>query len=465
MRRQKIAVIGGGGAGATAAWALRNTHDVTLFEAEDTLGGHALSPLQWVNGEQVPIDMGVEFFTEKTSPNLMALLDHFRLPTFVAPLSCAASFEKGLFWSNTQDQGPLWPLLREECSRWHRDMHEVMHGMDSSLKRLTLGEFLAQKGYSSDFFKKALRPLLTTFSSCHAPLQDYSLTFAAFSFNLGLLSFFQPSYWRKAKGGIGAYLSCVQEILGMRVRLGTPVERVTPAGHQVAVRSQGQEELFDSVVFAVHGDQALKLLSTPTKEQREILSAFHYTSITSVLHQDPLIRDAFPCPHSYIQFHGVGSAGEGDLTRILGHLDGHRHLKAPLLVTFDAKREIAPETIITQKRWKIPLLRPQDMVTKKRMRKLQGQGNMWFCGTDTSFTGHEGAVLSGLVIAERLGAPYPFASNPWAKLQLDLAKGLMGVYPPCEVVSQRGGDLLFKASKMLGLHTSQMPRVLLDLYA
>ena len=149
----------------------------------------------------------------------------------------------------------------------------------------------------------------------------------------------------------------------------------------------------------------------------------------------------------------------------MGHLDGYRNLGEPLLVTFDPQTEIAPDTIISQKKWKIPLLRPQDMVTKKRMKKLQGQGNLWFCGTDTSFTGHEGAVISGLVMAERLGAPYPFASNPWAKIQLDLAKGLMGVYRPSEVIGRWGSDLIFQISQILGLQKSQIPRVLLDLYA
>ena len=467
MTRKKIAVIGGGGAGATAAWALRNVHDVTLLESEESLGGHAHSPTFVQDGQTVCVDMGVEFFTEKTSPNTMALFEHFQIPTFVAPLSFSATFGSGMFWSNTHDHGTLWPHLRDECNRWHKDMHEVMHVMDGRMKQLTIGQFLAEKGYSEGFFQKALRPLLTTFSSCKAPLKDYSLTFAAFSFNLGLLSFFHPSYWRKAVGGMGAYLKCIQETLGERVHCGARVQKVTPHKGQISVYVQNQEHVFDHVVFAVHADQALQLLHAPTQQQTEILRAFQYTSIISVCHRDQRILTSSGPTCPYIQYKNThaDTPESGSLTRVLNHLDGYRHLKDPLLVTFDPHQEIAPEQILTRKNWKIPLLRPQDMLTKKRMGKLQGHAGLWFCGTDTSFTGHEGAVVSGLVVAERLGAPYPFPSNPWAKIQLDLAKGLMGLYPPSAILSRLGGDFIFKLSKILGLQASQIPRVLLELYA
>ena len=472
--KKNIAIIGGGGAGATAAWALNKIHNVSLFEAEQSLGGHAFTKTIKVEGHKIPVDLGVEFFSEKQAPNLSALLSHFRIDTYVAPLSFAAIYDtEEEYWSNHNDNGNLWKKIREECSRFHLDMHNVIHLNPSQVKTITLGDFLKRQNYSDDFIFKALLPLMTTFSSCESPLLDYSLTFCAISFNMGLLSFFHPSYWRKAKGGIGSYITAIEKELGNKVLVNSRVEKVTRnKNNKVNVEFKGingkECKEFDEVIFATHADIALSLIENPSPLEKILLSGFEYTKVQSVLHRDGSVLAPNLPYRCYCEFNGVNrkinQKLNGSLTRVINRLSCYQNIKTPILVTFDAKMPISEELVYLKKDWKIPKLRPVDMANKKKITKIQGLDRFWFCGTDTSFTGHEGAILSGLVIAEALGAKYPFYNNDWAKIQFDVVKGIMGIYQFNEKINNLFANSIYAVAKKLGLHKGQVSRVLLDIY-
>jgi len=472
MIKKDIAIIGGGGAGATAAWALREIHNVTLFESESVIGGHAFSETIDIEGQLVNVDLGVEFFSEKLAPNLCALLSLFKVETFVAPLSFTAVYNSEQdFWSNSGHNGSLWSKIKNECNRFHIEMHEMVHLYPLKMKKMTLGEFIKEKKYSNEFVFKALMPLLTTFSSCKAPILDYSLTFCALSFNMGLLSFFHPTYWRKAKGGISNYLKIITNELSNRVCTNTKIAKVKRNKEKISIYlNKGQKRDFDEVVFATHADTALSLICDPTSLEKEILSKFEYTKIESIFHSDKKILAPNIKDRTYCEFNSIGNKItngilNGSLTRINNKLDEYSNIKTPLLVTFDSKRDITPNLIHSTKNWKIPILRPIDMINKKKLSQIQGKDRIWFCGTDTSLTGHEGAILSGLVIAERLGARYPFTDNNWAKVQFDVAKGIMGISSSSEKISNLISSSIYSTGKLLGLHKSQISKVLLDLYA
>tara|TARA_A100000171_G_scaffold28205_2_gene26329 strand:- start:918 stop:2336 length:1419 start_codon:yes stop_codon:yes gene_type:complete len=472
MKRKTIAIIGGGGAGATAAWALSKVHDVSLFETEPQLGGHAYSHSLKVEGQQLSVDMGVEYFSEKTAPNLFALLQELKIETFVAPLSFSAYFpDHHTFWSNTESSGPLWENLRAEFDRFHVQMHNVMHSTDTALKKKTLGVFLKENSYSDDFIYKGLLPLMTSFSSCKSPVLDYSLTLCSLSFSMGLLSFFHPTYWRKAKTGIHSYLQMIEKNLGKSIHTHCAVTKVrrTSSGVKLFFKKDPQRD-FDEVIFATHADVALSLIETPTVEEENILGGFEYSQIKAVLHTDDTLLPSQK-QKTYLEYIGLDkpqnpqSGVGGSLNRILNHLDSYSHLKTPIIVTYDPMAPIKKDRIIKEINWKIPNLRPIDMVRKLGIGKLQGKNRTWYCGTDTTYTGHEGAILSGLVIADILGADYPFAGNDWAKIQFLVVKGLMGVHTKSEKISDLFSKSIHKIAKILGLHKSQISRVLLDMYS
>ncbi len=470
MKRQNIAVIGGGAAGTTAAWLLSPHHDVTLFEAGSYLGGHAYSHPVTTNQGTVSIDMGVEYFNERLSPNLCAFLDMFGLESYVAPLTMHVQFPgTDAFWNTVSHEGRLRTDLEPEFDRFHKDMATVLQSWDPRHKKMSVGAYLDEQGYSKAFKYQALQPLMTVYSGCHGNSLDYTLMYVAFSFNMSLLSFFSSGYWRKVKGGIGRYYDVLGQALGKRVHLNAPVEQVTPQGDQTCVTCNGELFTFDHVIFATHGDQALALLRTSDPEYGNILGGFEYVPVTSILHQDKNVLNSagVGCYCQFTMPETVNSAQPekqfGDLTRVNNLLASYRQVDRPLLVTFDPKRPIAASHILHEKHWKLPKLRPIDFARKMQLRKIQGRNNLWFCGTDTSLTGHEGALVSAMVIADRLGAPYPFKKNTLASIQFKVIKDIMGVRHGREHISSWIGDSLFSLGKSLSLHKEQSHKFIKDL--
>ena len=431
MKRQSIAVIGGGAAGTTLAWHMRGTHDVTLFEAEATLGGHAYTTCVETPGGQVPVDMAVEYFTERLAPHLTLLLDRFDVGTYVAPLSFAVLDRGGeLLWSNDGRTSRRGTDLAADFDRFHRDMIEIVRRGRPQDRTASIGQFLDEKNYSQAFRRDALLPLLATYSGCDAPSLEYSLAYCAVSFNTNLLSFFAPGYWRKARGGIRAYIDRMANDLGERVRLSENVISVERDSGDILVTTQTDRAVFDQVVFATHADQALSMLAKPTDRERALLGGFEYIPVESVLHRDRGVLSG-DTPPEYCVFlqHETGnvSTADGTLTRIVGNLPGAEGGEEPIFVSFDPKVTLDEKTVIERKYWKLPKLRPTDMIRRFNLREIQGNGGIWYCGTDTGFGGHEGAVTTALVIADRLGASYPFSDDRLARLQFNAARDLMGV--------------------------------------
>ena len=434
--KKKIAVIGGGAAGIGAAWQLSKSHDVLLFEKEDYLGGHAYShKIEDDCGHSLSIDMGVDYFNERLSPNLHATLDKMGIKTFVAPLSMRIQFPgQENFWSNTSIDGRLRELLDKEFSKFHRDMSEVFLCKDESFQKMSIHDFLIKRGYSEEFKYLGLEPLMTIYSGCNAPSLEYNLTYAAVSFFLNLLSFYSAGYWRKSEGGIRAYIDKIANILGDRVHLDTDISNVELGEYEIKVHfANGKAVLFDQVIFATHADITLKLIANPSKIQSEILSGFKYVPVKSSMHRDKAILQK-NTNKEYAQFSQATpwspenrQGHNGHLTRISNHLMPYKDVSRPLLVTFDSRQELDPDKVDCEKNWKLPKLRPEDFARKTRFKEIQGFRQAWFCGTDTSFTGHEGALVSGLVVASKLGSPYPYKSNKPALAQFNAIKEFMGI--------------------------------------
>lgn len=126
-------------------------------------------------------------------------------------------------------------------------------------------------------------------------------------------------------------------------------------------------------------------------------------------------------------------------------------------------QSIRKDLIITSKRWKLPKLRPADFFNKLQFHQIQGINNMWFCGTDTSLTGHEGAIVSGLVLAEYFGARYPFHQDDFAKMQFNIVKDVMGIRHWQERLSSKASDFVFNLLKKFNLHKTQSHKFIRDM--
>ncbi len=456
---KKIIIIGGGVAGMSALWALNKTHDVTLFEASPEIGGHAYTHEFVANEQKISIDMGVEYIHERLSPNFFALINQLELPSYIAPLSfCAFNPQdrEQNYWSNSRLGGTLNTRFFAEMNRFQSELQSLVFKDKEQLKKLSIGDFVTQGNYSDEFAKQVLLPILTTFSGCRAPSLDYSLLYVALSFNMNLLSFFSACHWRKLSGGIHQYLLKLHHQLAAKIKLNCRVKKVYPQENKVIITLTNNQTLeADQVIFACQAEIALELLNKPSDMQQKILGAFEYVQVQSCLHTDKETLNLPSKATEYFQFELAENPTNdfpGYLTRVINHLKPYQDLDSPLFVSFDRTETLSSDKIITTKNWRLPKLRPRDLWNKMQVRNIQGQNNLWYCGTDYSLTGHEGAMVSGLVIAHHLGAHYPFENNWLAKSQFNTIKQFMGVYSRTEKLKTRINQKAFSLAKKLKIH-------------
>jgi predicted NAD/FAD-binding protein len=470
--RPSIGIIGAGGAGMAAAWALSKAHDITVFEASAHAGGHAYSHPVKSGNDEFHVDMGVEYFNERLSPNLCALLKELGVETYASPMSFRSTAGEGLYWSNASSQGVLRSRHNAEMDRFHLEMSGILSSADERFKSMTLREFLDEKNFSQSFTEEALLPLLTTFSGCHNHTLSYSLMYTVLSFNMNLLSFFSTGYWRKASGGIGKYISGISDILGDRLKLSSPISTVREVADGLeVVQNDGQIFNFDHVLFATHADVALSLIADPDPDQERLLGAFEYVNIESVMHQDTNVLEGNAATEEYLEFRAAPKTDpseehvfRGSLTRYANRLFPNKASERPLLVTFDPFMTIKEEAVLCRQTWKLPKLRPVDMLVKTQLKSIQGRRGIYFCGTDTSFTGHEGAIVSGLVAACHLGAEYPFPEDLPAQVQFNLIKQIMGLMSRKEMLVGWLGTKLFSMVKAMNLHKKHSHLLIKDLF-
>ena len=308
----RVAVVGAGVSGLSAAWLLSHACDVTLYEASSRLGGHC-DTFDW-NG--APVDCGFIVYNERTYPNLTALFAHLRVPTRESDMSFAVSIDNGRFeYSGSGLRGLMaqpanllrpryWAMLRD-LLRFFRELREDVDREDLG----ALETYLDRRGYGRAFRDLYLYPMAAAVWSTPAMrVGEYpAQTFIRFNLNHGLLDLKNRPAWRTVVGGSQVYVRALSERV-QGVRCGRKVRKVRRTEDGVCVTDAGGETAwFDRVVIATHADQALRLIDQPTGMERELLGAFAYASNDAILHTDPRLmprRRAAWSSWNYMARHG-----------------------------------------------------------------------------------------------------------------------------------------------------------------
>jgi predicted NAD/FAD-binding protein len=291
----KIAVVGAGISGLSAAWLLNRQHDVTLFEAGDYLGGHTHTvDIESLGGTRFPVDTGFLVFNHRTYPNLTALFRELKVDTVASDMSFAVSMaEPELEWAGSS-LATLFAqkrnLARPGFWRMLQDTLRFNRETAAALPDVTLGDYLVKRErYSAEFRDWYLLPMAAAIWSCPTQaMLDYPLTtFVRFARNHGLLQIVDRPQWQTVRGGGREYVERIAATLS-DVRLATPVKSVLRDADGVWLGLPGGDcERFDEVVLACHSDQALALLgSAASAAERRILGAIRYQPNRAVLHTD-----------------------------------------------------------------------------------------------------------------------------------------------------------------------------------
>ncbi len=284
----RVAVVGAGAAGLTAAWLLRRQHVVTLFEREGHLGGHAWTVEVDDGGRRLPLDLGFMVFNRRNYPHFCRLIESL---TGISIQDSEMSFgyyspaeQAGYIvnwdprWSRPTRVGPTHDLLPEllgDIVRFCRQAHKDLEA--NRLAGLTLGDYLAQCGASRDLVE---RYVVATGSALWSTPAGSMLLFPAESFlrffaTHGLLTMTDAPRWLHIHGGSRCYVQAIAAALPGATYCHTPVKRVERRADGVAVWvGEGPPQQFDQVVLAVHADEVLSLLVNPTAEEQDFFSGW-----------------------------------------------------------------------------------------------------------------------------------------------------------------------------------------------
>ncbi len=414
----RIAVVGGGIAGLSAAWLLSQRHKVVLFEGDGRIGGHANTVEAPGHKGPVPVDTGFIVYNEPNYPNFTALLKHLGVASRPADMALSVSFDDGDFeyssgalfaqFSNLFS-ARFWSMLRD-VTRFYRQGPRDLAGLEAPLT--SLDDYLTQNGYCQAFRDDHLIPQAAAiWSTPVGAIADYpAAALIRFFQNHGMMSLFGRGKWRTVSGGSRAYVGCLAAAFDGETRTGARVCSIRRDATGVTIRdAHGHAERFDQVVIATHGDTALSLLDDAGPEERRLLSAFRYTRNLTVLHTDASLMPRRRA--AWTSWNHIGrreAPSEGCVTYWMNRLQSIRDA-SDLFVTLNPTREIAPESVIHTDVYEHPLFDAGAIAAQEQLWSLQGARRTWFCGSYFGHGFHEDALQSGLAVAEALGD----VRRPW----------------------------------------------------
>jgi len=431
---RRLAVVGSGVAGLTAAYVASRTAHVTLYEAADRLGGHADTHLvdDPATGRTLAIDTGFIVHNERTYPVLLRLFAELGVPTQASEMSLSTSDDgTGLEWAGALGPRGLFPTaghvrdhrylrMLAEVPRFHRRARQLLdrdqdgdqdgdQGADEAGP--TLGEFLDRGRFTPYFRRHFVEPLVAAVWSCDpAVATDYPAAYLfTFLRHHGMLGVLGSPPWRTVVGGSRSYVDRVAaaiEVAGGSVRTGAPVTGVTEGDASVTVRTATDEQQYDAVVVATHPEQALALLAEPSPVQRKILGALPYSRNVALLHTDtsvlPRTRNTWASWNFRRPLVDQGSVQVTyDLTRL-------QRLPTPTryLVTLGGEHVVDPASVIARRDYAHPLYTPTSVAARDRLEEVDTR-RIRFAGAYHGWGFHEDGARSGLAAVEGLGLRWP----------------------------------------------------------
>lgn len=406
----KIGIIGSGISGLVTAYRLSSQHNVTLFEANDYVGGHTNTVRVELEGETHDVDTGFIVFNDRTYPNFFRLLDELEVESQPTSMSFSVRCDRtGLEYNGTSLNGLFAQrtnLFRPHFHRMIRDIlrfnREAVLLLDRGGEEMTVAEFLRTNRYSDAFANHYLLPMGSAIWSCPSTtFSQFPMRFIAeFYNNHGLLSLRDRPVWRVIRGGSWRYVSALTKRLGDRIRLNSPIESVLRLPDCVRIKPRGlPAESYDEVIFACHSDQALEILGGDASgTERDVLSGFPYEPNTAVLHTDtrllPKRKRAWASWNYHISNEPSNHAAVTYNMNMLQHIRS----KNVFCVTLNECDAIDERKVIRRFEYSHPVYTVRRAEAQRRHGELIRANRTSFCGAYWGNGFHEDGVNSGLSV-------------------------------------------------------------------
>ena len=416
FQRQRIAVIGAGVSGLTAAWLLAEHHDIEIFEAADYAGGHTNTEYVASDSRMWPVNTGFIVFNDWTYPNFIKLMDRLGVASEVSNMSFSVDSRRTGLQYNGTNLNTLFAQRRNLLNpRFLKMIREILRFNKETQQQLadqtiddseTLGAYLDRNGYSTYFRHFYIVPMGSAiWSAPEVVLERFPIRFfLQFFSNHGMLSVDDRPTWRVISGGSAQYVGKMMGRLDGRIRLNNPVQRVERDADGVTVVSAGEEQRFDQIVFACHSNQALAMLAQPTDAEQQILGAIAYQNNDVVLHTDasvlPSNRRAWAAWNYLIP---ASSHEPVSVTYNMNILQNFHSAEETFCVTLNRSHDIAPDKVIKKFEYAHPVFNLEAVAAQKRYDEIGNQNRSHFCGAYWFNGFHEDGVNSALRVTRAFG--------------------------------------------------------------
>lgn len=411
----RVAVIGSGISGLSAAWFLSRRHEVHLFEKDMRLGGHTHTHTIETSLGPKQIDTGFIVHNDKTYPNLIRLFDVLGLEREDSEMSWGVTGDQsrieysslglsGFFALRRRIFAPSqWRLLRD-ILRFNSEAASLLRS--GRAESLTLGAFVEECGYSQIFRDYYLYPTVAAIwsTSPQKVLEFPAATLIRFFENHGLLTVSGHPQWKVLRGGSSIYVEKLIQPLGGNVHTGKAVVSVRRDADSVVVKVEGDAELrFDQAVIAAHGPQALGMLSDASEAEREVLGSFRVSNNEAVLHTDvsvlPRRKAAWASWNYRIPAErGAPATLTYDMNRLQNLKTTERYL-----VTLNSTDRLDAGKILKRMNYQHPLYTLAAIRAQSRWAEISGVDRVHFCGAYWFNGFHEDGYRSALRVAQALG--------------------------------------------------------------
>ncbi|HPV81726.1 MAG TPA: FAD-dependent oxidoreductase [Nitrospira sp.] len=415
----KLAIVGTGIAGMTAAHLLHDEHDLTIYEAGEYIGGHTNTVEVEREGMTYAVDTGFIVFNDWTYPNFIGLLDRLGVASQPSDMSFSVRCEDTGLEYNGTSLNRLFAqrrnLLRPSFYRMIRDIlrfnRESVKLLDEPGPGPSLGAYLEQNRYSPPFIRNYIIPMAgAIWSAGPSAIWRYPARYLVQFFkNHGMLSVDARPTWRVITGGSQRYVEKLVRPFRERIRLQSPVEAIIRDSHGVEVRSHDRAGTshtarFDGVVLACHSDQALALLADPSPLERDVLGAIRYQANEAILHTDQSLLPRRRRAWAAWNYHLLPTPA--DRVLVTYHMNTLQRLRAScdFCVTLNRPDAIDPAQILKRITYHHPVFTPEAIAAQQRHREINGQRRTWYCGAYWGFGFHEDGVKSAMMACESLRA-------------------------------------------------------------
>lgn len=411
MRKKKIAIIGSGISGLTCAYSLtKANHDVTIYESDDYIGGHTHTVDAHYQDEKARIDTGFIVFNDRTYPNFIKLMDEIGVASQPTEMSFSVRNDFIDLEYNGNNLNTLFAqrrnLFRPSFLKMLKDIvkfNKEVRLVSQKDENLTIGEYLNKSGYSSLFKDNYLLPMISAIWSMGLEsCKDFPLHFfVRFFENHGLLDVANRPQWYTIIGGSSSYIAPLTKSFEKNFKLSRKVIAVERNENHLLVRTEQQTENYDEVIFACHGDQALKLLPKPTEIEKSVLGNFSFSNNKVVLHADtshlPTRKNAW----ASWNYRMVNSAKEQTALTYNMNILQRLQKKNTYLVTLN--QDIDPQYVLCTYNYSHPIYTPDMVTAQSKWERISGIDRIHYCGAYWFNGFHEDGVKSGLRVCDMLG--------------------------------------------------------------